>query len=268
MDDGLRSVDSEDQAIGLVRTSQELCKGGGFNLTKFTCNSKSVLETVPPEKRSQGLQELDLARASLPVERTLGVEWNVESDCFQFRITFQDKQLTKRGMLSTINSLFDPLGLVCPVTMVGKRILQDLCHENASWDDPVSEDVAMRWEMWQRDVTELSCIRIPRCYNPSDFKELKSAEMHHFSDASFIGYGACSYLKLTDVAGTVATSLVMGKAYVAPSKTMTIPRLELAAAVLATDLSTFIEEEIRYEDLHHVFWSDSRVVLGYIANNS
>ena len=95
-----------------------------------------------------------------------------------------------------------------------------------------------------------------------------SAELHHFSDASQSGYGQCSYLRLMDNTKRVHCSFVMGKARVAPLKSGTIPRLELSAAVVYARSSKWLEKELAFPNAVEHFWTDSKVVLGYISNPS
>ncbi len=97
---------------------------------------------------------------------------------------------------------------------------------------------------------------------------MTDVQLHHFSDAPQDGYGQCSYLRMTDKDYKVVTSLVMAKARVAPLKAITIPRLELAAAVTSVKISELLSRELTYSDIKNVYWTDSRVVLGYIANES
>ena len=141
VDDGLKSVKCVDTAINLIKNCQAMCAKGGLRLHKFSSNKKEVIQAVRPEDRAKGLQELDLTRDPLPIERTLGIIWCAETDSFQFRIVIQDRPLTRRGILSTVSSVYDPLGLVAPLILLGKQILQDLCRENADWDDPISDQL-------------------------------------------------------------------------------------------------------------------------------
>ena len=94
------------------------------------------------------------------------------------------------------------------------------------------------------------------------------AELHHFSDASNKGYGQCSYLRLTDDQYKIHCSFVIGKSRVTPFKTVTIPRLELSAAVISVRVSTQLGKELRLENVEEIFWTDSKVILGYISNES
>ena len=96
----------------------------------------------------------------------------------------------------------------------------------------------------------------------------KTNELHNFADASTFGYGQCSYLRLKDEDENVNVSLVMGKSRVAPSKITTIPRLELTSAVVSAKVGVMLEEELNYANLKQYFWTDSKVVLGYINNDA
>ena len=268
VDDGLKSMKNPEEAIALIENSQKLCTKAGLRLHKFVSNSKEVIEAIPSEDRAKGLQDLDLNHDSLPAERTLGIIWCIELDCFQFKIDVQVSPLTRRGVLSTISSVFDPLGFAAPLILVGKQILQDLCRENCDWDDPIPDRLKSKWEQWCQELHILEHLKVRRCYKPDDFGETVSAELHHFSDASQSGYGQCTYLRLMDNTKRVHCSLVMGKARVAPLKSVTIPRLELSAAVVSARSSKWLENELAFPNVVKHFWTDSKVVLGYISNPS
>ena len=149
VDDGLKSVDTIEHATTLIQQTKEMCAKGGLRLHKFISNSKEVISTISQEDRASTLKNLDLHNDRLPIERALGVYWCVESDTFQMRITLQDTPLTRRGILSTISSIYDPLGLVAPVLLVGKQLLQELCREGTDWDDSVPDQIRIRWEKWR-----------------------------------------------------------------------------------------------------------------------
>ena len=167
-------------------------------------------------------------------------------------------------MLSTVSSIYDPLGLVAPFILQGKRILQELCRDRVGWDDKVPEDIRPRWERWRSELPVLEKLKVPRCHKPSKFVEIKTVEFHHFSDASQKGYGQCSYLRLTDSNDRIHCSLVMGQSRVAPLKPVTIPRLELNAAVVASKIGCVLRKELECKEVKETYWTDSKTVLGYI----
>ncbi|XP_064611761.1 uncharacterized protein LOC135475754 [Liolophura sinensis] len=141
VDDGLKSIASAEKAINLIDRSMAMCAEGGLRLHKFVSNSREVLAAVPSVNQAKGIQSLDLMFEPLPVETALGVQWCIESDAFWFRITLQDKPLTRRGILSTVSSIYDPLGFAAPVVLLGKQILQELYRDGLDWDSPLPDSV-------------------------------------------------------------------------------------------------------------------------------
>ncbi|XP_030849893.1 uncharacterized protein LOC115927770 [Strongylocentrotus purpuratus] len=268
VDDGLISVPTKEEAKNLISRTREMCKKGGLHLHKFISNTQEVLETVPEEDRAKGTTKTNLLQDKLPLQKALGVQWCVESDTFQFRVTLDDRPLTRRGILSTVMSIYDPMGLLAPIVLPGKQILQELCKMSADWDDPLPDHLRERWEKWTTDLHNLDSLSIQRCYKPADFGEVTTMQMHHFSDASSEGYGQCSYMRIKNGEGRVHCILVMAKSRIAPLKAVTIPRLELSAAVVSIRVSTFLQRELALEDIEHIYWTDSNVVLGYINNES
>lgn len=93
LDDCLKSLPSEAEAITLVRDLTAVCQLGGFQLVKWISNSRSVLESTDVEKRAKEVKELDFDRDNLPVERTLGLQWCAETDTFRFKMAVQEHHL-------------------------------------------------------------------------------------------------------------------------------------------------------------------------------
>lgn len=117
--------------------------------------------------------ESDLKVDPLPLECALGVIRCVENDSFQFRIEMHDRPFTRRGILSTVNSIYDPSGYVAPVTLKGKQILQQICQDKLDWDSPVPENLRSEWEKWRHDVVSLEQLEIQRCFKPENFGEIQ-----------------------------------------------------------------------------------------------
>ena len=268
VDDGLASTATIEEATALIQNTIELCKKGGFKLHKFISTHREILNTIPMQYKAKDVQSLDLSCSRLPMSRTLGIEWCAELDVFRFNVQVKENGATRRSILSTVSSIFDPLGLVSPFLLTGRNILQAICRDGCTWDDPISAELEHKWLKWKAELPRLSELNIRRCFKPAEAAREARVELHHFSDASEIGYGQCSYLRIVDAEGNVWTSLVTSKSRVTPSKPITIPRLELMAAVLSVKMAEFLDEELDYEDINHIFWTDSMVVLGYIANEA
>ena len=174
--------------------------------------------------------------------------------------------MTRRGLLSAVSNLFDPLGFVAPVTLFPKLLLQDFCKQNRSWDEPLNEDEVDDWKKWLRSLPHLSKLQIKSCLKPSEFKAI-SYELHFFSDASLRCYGSCCYLRMGDNAGYHYCSFIIGKARVAPLKAVSLPRLELTAAVLSVRLYLLVTKELDLPNCNCVFWTDFTATLQCIQNN-
>ena len=276
VDDGLASLPTGEQAITLIKTTQAMLATANLRLHKIVSNSVEVMEAFPTEDRGKGVRDLNLHRDSLPAQRSLGVYWDLEKDNFTFQVSPPDKPFTRRGVLSIVNSVYDPLGLAVPVLLEGRLLLQQLVamgkktNENRplGWDDPLPDALLTQWQRWRTSLNELEKVSVPRCYRPVDFGTVVRREIHAFSDASENAIGAAIYLRQVDSKGKVCTALLLGQSKVAPLQTTSIPRLELCAAVLAAQAVVKVTKEIDMEIDGITFYTDSKVVLGYIQNES
>jgi len=250
----------------MARQLMELCGKGGFKLTKFTSNDREVLAKIPEERRASKFVNLDFEE--FPTERALGVKWNIESDAFGFSLADINKPNTMRGVLSTISAVFDPLNFVCPVILTGKQIMQELWRRKLAWDQPLEGEILQKWLKWKANLSLLSLVAIPRCYFTPPQEEVICIGLHHFCDASEIGYGTASYLRIVYESGRIETSFVMGKSRNTPIKTVSIPRLELQSAVLATRIDHTIRKELELDIAQVIFWTDSMITLNYIRNET
>lgn len=268
VDDCLKSVSSEEEAIQLYNTLRAICQKGGFRLTKWISNSRAVLSAIPEEERATEVKDLDLDQDVLPMERALGVHWCIQSDSFKFKITMSDKAPTRRNLLSIVSSVYDPLGILSPVTLQAKKILQELCRRKIGWDVVIPGDLAHKWLVWKTQLQHLESVSVQRCFKPVGFGESVFNQLHHFADASEEGYGTVSYLLQKNNSNEVHCAFVLGKARVAPLKPMTVPRMELTAATMATRMDTVLKSDLQLPLQPSVFWSDSTTVLKYIRNET
>lgn len=268
MDDCLKSSESVKKAVELVRDLSDLCHKGGFHLTQWISNSRDVLQAIPEKEHSKNVCELNLDRDQLPVERALGLQWCMENDTFNFRLNYKERSHTRRGILSVVSSVYDPLGYLAAVTLPAKQILQDLCRRTCGWDEEIPESLNQQWISWLTDLKELSNFHVSRCLKPHDFGPPVYARLHHFSDASESGYGTVTYRRLQNESGDIHVSFILGKARVAPLKPITIPRLELTAAVLAVRIDKMMRSDLQLQLERSCFWTDSSTVLKYINNEN
>ncbi|XP_064631645.1 uncharacterized protein LOC135489940 [Lineus longissimus] len=231
VDDCLKSIPKVGQGI---QSAHDLCKLlalGGFHLTKWISNSRELLKAMPDTELTKEVRNMDLDRDGLPTERALGLLRDVGEDTFRPSINRQERPPTKRGVLSILSLVYDPLGLVSPYILLAKLMFQDLCRNKVGWDENRPDSNLDQWKKWCEDLPKLENFRIPHCLKSSMLGPVAHSTLHHFADASERGLEAASYLRTEDPEGKVHCVLVMSKAKLAPIKTTTIPRLELAAAV-------------------------------------
>ncbi|XP_026077821.1 advillin-like [Carassius auratus] len=191
------SLPTAQEAVQLRSDLVDLCSLGGFQLTKWVSNSRTVLSAIEEEKRGDNIRSLDLDKDKLPVDHALGLQWNVEDDTFRFTIILNEKPHTRRGILSMVSSVFDPLGLLAPLTLPAKQFLQQLCKEGYGWDKPIPTSQLRQWLCWIHDLPKLAAFSVPRCKKPNGFGKPQSFQLHHFSDASELRYGTVSYIRMT-----------------------------------------------------------------------
>lgn len=269
VDDGVTSVSSTQEAQELIRAATEICSKANIRLHKFLSNEKDVLSSVAQSERGECARSINILQDKLPSDRTLGMEWCLDSDTFHFKLpeAQPNHNITKRNLLATIAKIYDPMGLISPFILKGKKILQRATVSDLSWDQLLSQEDTEEWKIWLRDLENITKFQVKRCIKPTE--AIASIELHHFGDASTQGYGACSYVRYITDNGEVTCNLLLSKSRVAPLKKITtIPRLELQGAVTAVRLANVIRKEFRLEVDREFFWTDSSIVLGYIRNES
>lgn len=275
VDDGLTSRATDRETIELLKNTQAMLATAQLRLHKVVSNSITVMEAIPVDDRGKSVRDLDFRHNSLPTQRSLGVQWDLQGDSFTFHITLPERPFTRRGVLATINSVYDPLGLAAPVILKGKLLLRQLVvmgkkgsDAPLGWDDPLPDELMRQWQSWRDALVNLEAVSVPRCYHPKDFGRVVRSEIHSFSDASKDGIGVVTYLRQVNESGDVNVAFLFGQARMAPLQPTTIPRLELCSAVLSSQSVKKLLEELNLPIHEVVFYTDSKVVLGYIQNDS
>ena len=198
----------------------------------------------------------------------LGHRWNKEDDTFTLKprsMQLEVGPMTKRAILGLVAKMWDPLGILAPVTINFRIDLQDLWHRGVAWDQPLDESDIERWKAHTIQMLELMTFQFPRCLKPKD--AVGQPQLHCFSDGGASGYGAVLWLRWTLADDTIAVNFVMAKALVAPLKRKSIPRLELMAAVIMYRLVRFLADALQGIESKH-FWVDSQTVLTWIRSAS
>ena len=198
--------------------------------------------------------------------KTLGLEWNTVTDTFQLTIPdlSSSQPLTKRVLVSSIAKVFDVLGWFSPTIIKMKILIQRVWELCIDWDEIVPPEVESIWTQWKSELPSLYNKSLSRCYFPHSF-QLKSVQLHGFSDASENAYSGVVYLRMVDSFNHIHISLVMSKTKVSPIKRLSIPRLELCGAQVLSRLLNHIKGILQVP-LSNIFaWTDSTIVLNWLS---
>ncbi|KFD61198.1 hypothetical protein M514_26631 [Trichuris suis] len=254
----LDSFEFLEGAARVTRNFKEALMEGGFILTKWSSSKTELLEHFPETDRSDGIVNLRLS--DRPLENVLGLLWDQRSDSFRFASGIDSRIVkTKRQMLSAVASLYDPLGFLAPVIVTAKLLMRETTCLNTDWDEDLDKKLSQQFQDWSSKISSIRSLLIPRWLSLSS--EVAKIELHSFSDASETAFGAVVYLRTISTSGTVNVSFLMAKTRIAPRRPLTIPRLELQAAVMAVRLVDTIKQEMGVPVDRTVYWTDSTTVL-------
>ena len=269
MDDICGSVDTVMQAQKLTGDFDKVLESGGFGVKGWTSNK--VLTKAEDQERGLKVFQKEVE------EKVLGVVWNYVTDEFSFKVKLDllrmtDRsihlgvKMTKRTLLSQVARFYDPIGFAAAFVIRAKISMQELWQIGLDWDDELPDDVQERWIQLFKEMQELDKIGFKRCLVPSESSELPVLCV--FSDASQEAFGACAYIRQRRNEDTYSVNFVAAKSRVAPLKQLTIPRLELQAAVLASRLAKTIVEECTIQFADIKFFTDSSITLAWIQSPS
>ncbi|XP_058830213.1 uncharacterized protein LOC131689266 isoform X1 [Topomyia yanbarensis] len=261
VDDFIGGASTITEAICVRNELIDLLGKGGCSLRKWASNEQRVLKDLDEDKIAvQNEHRFDTEETV----KTLGICWEPKYDTLRFDPEMRQKadKLTKRSILSAISQLFDPLGLVSPVIVRAKIIMQQLWSLSCGWDDEIPEPVQVKWKRYVQQLQQLSNFRIDRYALLPNSK----VQLHTFADASEQAYGCCIYARSIDTHGNIRVKLLASKSRVAPLKRVTLPRLELCAADLAAKLHSCVIQALNIEVTASYFWSDSMVTLQWLRS--
>ncbi|XP_064116610.1 uncharacterized protein LOC135222453 [Macrobrachium nipponense] len=229
VDDCLRAEDRQDALLSNLLEVKELCEKGGFTLMKFSSSCVEVLSSIPREWYGKGISGF-IDGSGPNKTKALGVQWDLATDELGVQADLVSVPRTKRSLLSAIASIYDPLGILAPVLIEGRIIVQDLCRLKIGWDRGLDSNTTDRIRVWVNKLNQTRGISVPRCLKVIGWESATLIQLHLFLDASIMALGVVAYLRVTDRWGNVSCRFIMGKARVAPLKDVSVPRLELSAA--------------------------------------
>ena len=263
VDDSTSSLDTDSEAIEFYKNAKRIMSEAGFDIRKWASNDRVVTEHL---KACNEIKEND------PNPKVLGIEWKTNEDIMVFNFEdilseIENLPPTKRSVLRIGAKLFDPLGLMSPITATIKCLFQMLCEDQGDWDDLMPQTVRPLWEKWTYELKQLKMLSWSRYLFRGIPELIQSVELHGFCDSSKKVYASAIYLRAETSSGIIVR-LLTAKAKVAPLKKTSIPRLELLAAVSLAELRVVITSALENCVVidREVFWSDSEIVLHWITN--
>ena len=265
VDDSMKCVPDKETGIDLYKQLSQLWASAGMHARKWLSNVPEVLEHIP---HADCVTDVDLDRGELPVVKTLGVLWTANEDVFKYQVHLpsRDHYSTKRTFLKGIATLFDPLGFLSLRVIRAKVILQEIWESGADWDDLVEESLSRNAQEWFEELLEVPRFCVPRCLRTE--LGVKKITLHTFTDASQQAYGAAAYSRQLYEDGSITCRLVASKSRVAPLQAVSIPCLELMAAVGGLRLAEAVGNFLNLPKHERFFRSDRVDVLYWIRGCS
>ncbi|CAK9813845.1 hypothetical protein ANTPLA_LOCUS8006 [Anthophora plagiata] len=258
VDDALTGSSTIEEGLVLRKNLTRLLNLAGMKIRQWASNDRRLLQGLPENHINN---KLHLGESS--TIKTLGIYWNSSDDCIGYSVstTADTTRVTKRSISSEIAKIYDPLGLLGPVVIVAKLLLQQIWTMKIDWDESLPMDLHTEWT---RYYTQLPLLNNATFKRSTIIESPTNIELHGFCDASEKAYGACIYLRSIDVRGNIRVELLLAKSKVAPIKTQTIPRLELSGALLLSSLATTVQRALHVKVNRSIFWTDSTIVLHWI----
>ncbi|XP_062711689.1 uncharacterized protein LOC134289605 [Aedes albopictus] len=274
VDDYLDSFGTIEEAVQIGCEVKEIHARGGFEIRNFLSNSAEIAERVGSQ--STMMEKILQAGKEEFAECVLGMRWIPSSDNFTYSLQLREDLRnvladghtpTKREILRVVMSLFDPLGLITFYLIHGRVLMQDIWASRIDWDDIIDNELCERWRQWIGYLPQLDSLRIPRCYFVGgNERTYSSLQIHVFVHASESAFCSAVYFRVETAFGA-DVALVSAKSKVAPLKMLSIPRLELQAAVLGTRLLNSVVAMHDLQVTKRVLWTDSRTVLAWINSD-
>ncbi|XP_076384172.1 uncharacterized protein LOC143262191 [Megalopta genalis] len=174
VDDLLTGADTIEEAQVIQRQITRLLRKGGLTIRQWASNEPKLLAGLHTDL----IHPKILGNAT--AMKTLGISWDAEHDTIRYSVqTATANKVTKRHILATIAKIFDPLGLLGPVTIHAKIIMQQLWQLKIDWDESLPANIHTEWTEYERSLQELNQIEFGRHVSLRNAERL---EIHGFSD--------------------------------------------------------------------------------------
>ena len=279
VDDLITSTKTSDEADQLMEDAERALEKGGFKVKEWIVSGSTRIHNINDVTSYGG-------------EKVLGMLWNPEEDSFRFEICINVEKrnkkkkehleihdvaeniptnLTRRMILSQIASIYDPLGLITPVTLGAKILMRNLCIKNESikegrWDVPIDQELRDEAVQFFSNLIKVEMIRFSRCIKPQG--SIGKPTLVIFSDGSDAAYGAAAYVRWEVSNSIFEANLLTSKNRIAPRRKLSIPQLELCGALIGARLRKTIVENMDFSFDRILHLVDSSIVRAQIQKES
>lgn len=251
----------------MIRDLIALCQKGGFILAssqKWISNTRVVLQATVDDQRAKDLRELDLDRDKIPVETALSLQWGVETDLFRFKMEIKHHSLMACCQ-STV--LYKILWVswhqsLCKQKLCNKNSVEEVVNGMMLYHMTSYSDGKGGWSTWICWLHSTWTGVLSQW--TLDWLKMPNYIILHMQVKK--GYGTATYIQMLNKEIRIQVTFPSGKARVMPLKAVTIPRLELTAAVLAVRVDSMLKAELKVHLEDSVLWTDSTSVLKYLNN--
>eukprot|EP00112_Aurelia_sp_Birch-Aquarium-sp1_P016884 Seg3862.2 transcript_id=Seg3862.2/GoldUCD/mRNA.D3Y31 product="hypothetical protein" protein_id=Seg3862.2/GoldUCD/D3Y31 len=256
VDDIISGSFTVEEANHLKDTAISVFGEANFELHKWHSNAKE-LETDREEKDADQSYAKEQLGVRANETKMLGLAWNKGEYSLEVAFPAKQAELTKRGVLRNLASIYDPPGFVSPVTLLGKMVYKECCDQNLTWHKELPENIVHIWKNFEKNLPTM--MEVPRSLYP--FQEpIREVNLHVFGDTSGKGMPAVVYAVVHQDSG-ISQGLLAAKARLA-KKNMSIPRLELISANMEANLVENVRDALQGFPIRNVYeWLDSTVAL-------
>lgn len=265
VDDLIVGADTVDEAVTIYHQARDVLHGAGMRIVKWTSNHSTLQHIFEADGTTN--------TSAISPRKVLGLSWDIESNEIRYSLKslsefLESRTDTKRYVLQAVSRVYDPLRYIAPYVITAKILIQRIWLSRCGWDERLPADLMAAWLTWCQAAHRVSCIAIPRRLTTAmvSFCEV-SKTLHVFSDASTRACGAAVHLVTQYANGPPEATLVLAKTGVAPVKPVSLPRLELMGAVIASRLLRLVKATLSLSAIEAVSWTDSKITLHWMNGN-
>ncbi|XP_037921349.1 uncharacterized protein LOC119658153 [Hermetia illucens] len=258
VDDLIVSVDDFEEAVKLFNETREILSRASMNIRKWKSNNEKLRQIFDTNESN-----------NISKHKVLGLIWFMEIDTLAVDLEKLCQQIsfdvvTKRTILQTLASVYDPLGMLSPFVIKMKLIFQEAWKQSLAWDEILPASMLHEWKKSVSEIHLLRALTISRYVFDSPHQVEK--QLHIFADASPRAYGSVAYIRSRNLDENIRISFLYAKSRLR-DKRITLPKMELCADLEAARMRCYLVEKLRVKFDSIYLWTDSKITLYWIRSS-